>query len=313
MIGLLQLAGKTTAQSGATWIASLDWFSWAVAFLLGVALAGESVLTAIAGFSGAISILAIAWRFSRIMDGVPNGPMAPFAYENQFAVFIEITLPLALLLAARGKRLWMLLAAVMIASVMVSGSQAGAILVTVEAILLLLILARQSGNYKAVWAIGSMAAVIVAITGWQLLERDFRRQNPYEVRRELALSTIEMIKDRPITGFGLGTWSTVYPAYATFDDGLFDNQAHNDWLQWAAEGGVPMATLMFLFACGLFVRTTKSTWAIGLLCCLAHALVDYPFQQRPALACFFFAMAGMASGSPELSRGPRLLWLGQRK
>jgi O-antigen ligase len=294
-IGVVQIATNTTSQQGATWIATLDWFSWLVAFSLGAALASESILTAVGVFSGLVSILAVGWRFTKIVEGVPNGPMGPFAYENQFAAFVEMTLPLVLLNAAKGKRIWMGLGAAMIASVMVSGSQAGATLVVLETVVLLVIVARQSGNFKPLAVIGAMVAVMVAVTGWQLLEKDLRRDNPFEVRRQLAQATIEMIKDRPVVGFGLGTWPTAYPAYAKFDDGLFDNQAHNDWLQWAAEGGLPLAVLMLVFAAGLLKKAIKMPLAIGLLCVLVHALVDYPFQQRPALACFFFALAGISS------------------
>jgi hypothetical protein len=52
-----------------------------------------------------------------------------------------------------------------------------------------------------------------------------------------------MIHDRLWAGLGLGTWSAAYPAYASYDDGTFVNQAHNDWLQWGAEGGLPFPSV----------------------------------------------------------------------
>ena len=36
----------------------------------------------------------------------------------------------------------------------------------------------------------------------------------------------------------------------------------------------------------------QSLWGIGMLAVFLHCLVDYPMQQRPALAAFFFAMLG---------------------
>jgi O-antigen ligase len=53
-----------------------------------------------------------------------------------------------------------------------------------------------------------------------------------------------MAREKPWTGFGLGIWPTVYPANALYDDGTFVNEAHNDWLQWAVEGGVPLVAAM---------------------------------------------------------------------
>ena len=33
------------------------------------------------------------------------------------------------------------------------------------------------------------------------------------------------------------------PHYAIVDIGAYANQAHNDWLQWTAEGGIPFGLL----------------------------------------------------------------------
>lgn len=97
-------------------------------------------------------------------------------------------------------------------------------------------------------------------------------------------------------GFGLGTWSTAYPGYAHYDDGTFVNQAHNDWVQWAAEGGVPFVLIMLAIV-GLSVRPAlRSLWGVGMLAVFVHCLVDYPVQQRPALAAFFFALLGVVFG-----------------
>ena len=102
-----------------------------------------------------------------------------------------------------------------------------------------------------------------------------------------------MVRDRPLTGFGLGTWSEVYPGFARFDDGLFANQAHNDWAQWAAEGGIPFFLLMVGVVAGAVRPAFRSLWGLGLLAVFVHCFVDYPMQQRPALAAFFFALLGI--------------------
>ena len=69
-----------------------------------------------------------------------------------------------------------------------------------------------------------------------------------------------MVRDRPLAGFGLGTWSDAYPAYAHFDDGNFVNQAHNDWVQWAAEGGVPFFLIMLAIAALTVRPAIRSLW-----------------------------------------------------
>ena len=86
----------------------------------------------------------------------------------------------------------------------------------------------------------------------------------------------------------------VYPRYAGFDSGSYVNQAHNDWLQWAAEGGLPFAILLAIFALLLWKPAVQSIYGLGTVAFLLHALVDYPMQQRPALGAWFFALAGAA-------------------
>ena len=49
-------------------------------------------------------------------------------------------------------------------------------------------------------------------------------------------------------GFGLGSWPWAYPRYAIIDPVLFANHAHNDWAEWAADGGLPFALLIGLVA-----------------------------------------------------------------
>jgi hypothetical protein len=51
----------------------------------------------------------------------------------------------------------------------------------------------------------------------------------------------------------------------------------------------------------LLVRPAlASLWGLGLMAVFIHAWIDYPFEQRPALAAFLFAMAGAlcATASP---------------
>jgi hypothetical protein len=49
--------------------------------------------------------------------------------------------------------------------------------------------------------------------------------------------------------------------------------------------------LMAMLAIQLFKPSLESVWGIGVLGVLIHGFVDYPLQD-PALACFWFALAG---------------------
>ncbi len=147
--------------------------------------------------------------------------------------------------------------------------------------------------------------LLTGVVGWQPLWKRLQEPNPYSLRKDLVLSSIAMVSDRPLTGFGLGTWPEAYPGYARFDDGTYVNQAHNDWVQWAAEGGLLFLALMLAIAGWSVGPAVRSLWGVGILSVWLHALMDYPMQQRPALAAFFFALLGTlaatAAATPETS------------
>jgi hypothetical protein len=239
----------------------------------------------------------IFWVFP---SGYTDYVLGPFVYRNQFAAFIELTLPLPIyfaLFSRKNRWAYCGMAAAMLASVIASASRAGAILVLGEAVVIPLIAlaARMTGRRRA----GSMLAMTAGLTilsgvvvGYGAVWQRFFSPDPYFLRREVLISAVRMLRDRPGIGFGLGTWAESYPQYAIFDPGAVINQAHNDWMQWAVEGGWPFFAFM-VCAMGLLVRpAVRSLWGIGVLCVLLHCLVDYPLQERPAFAAFFFAVAG---------------------
>jgi len=49
-----------------------------------------------------------------------------------------------------------------------------------------------------------------------------------------------------------------------------------------------------------------SLWGLGLMAVFVHAWIDYPFEQRPALAAFLFAMAGALAAESTASPAAHL-------
>ena len=144
--------------------------------------------------------------------------------------------------------LYVAMAATMFAAVIAAVSRAGVLIVVGELIAILLFawfrgLMPAGKLWKTVVWAAALSVVLAAVVGWQVTLQKFREPEPYRVRRELLFSSLAMMADRPWTGFGLGTWPAVYPAYARFDNGLAANHAHNDWAEWAAEGGLPFVAL----------------------------------------------------------------------
>ncbi len=225
--------------------------------------------------------------------------MGPFVYHNQFAAFIELLLPIALynaLTENKWRALDILIAATMFASVIVSTSRMGFTLVTAELLIVPAILIRRRNvRFTQLLAgaavLAGMVVILTLAVGPEVLTERFGMKDPYAIRREFVYSSIQMFKDNPLLGVGLGNWATAYPRYAIIDIGRYANQAHNDWAQWAVEGGAPLLLLQLGLAFWAIPRALRTGWGAGIAAVLLHCFVDYPIQ-RPAVALVFFAILG---------------------
>jgi hypothetical protein len=307
----IQLALGTSVSRAATFSEGLNWCTFVLVFALSCEALAEPearrwFLGAMATFGMFLAFLAalqkysyggkIFWLFeSRYQEGV----LGPLVNRGQFAAWVELLLPVALYLAATGRRLRPLFgcaAVVLFSSVIASASRAGSVLVCGEVVVVAAaVAARRAAPRRAlglaVLQFAVLAAAATAIVGWQGLETRWLSREPEAVRMDAVRASLEMVRDRPWLGSGLGTWPTVYPRYAGFDAGVFVNQAHNDWAQWAAEGGLPFVLFLAVFAVLLCKPAVQSIYGVGTVAFLLHAFVDYPMQQRPALAAWFFAIA----------------------
>jgi O-antigen ligase len=180
------------------------------------------------------------------------------------------------------------------ASVIASASRAGAAVVTMEMLALPLIEERTRTAWRTIAISALFAGLATAAVGWDVLWKKFQDNDPFRYRREIAVSTLQMVRQRPWTGFGLGNYANVYPEFASFDTGLVVDHAHDDWAEWAAEGGVPMLLLM-LGVAGIGLRPAiRSVWGLGIYAVFLHALVDFPMR-IPALAALVFTFLAALS------------------
>jgi len=300
--GLTQMLTGRTAYACDTQLAVVQWATFLAVFTIAISLFQDdsdlrwfrSAMTCFAFF---IAILAtiqtftsqgrVFWMFdSPYTDYV----MGPFLSRNHYAAFIEAVLPIALYRAVCREReslLYAGMAATMYASVIASASRAGVVLATAEVVvvpLLLWVRHRASGRSIATAALrmSVLFAVFTAVVGWESVWARLLAPDPLIVRRELAVSTLHIATSRPWFGTGLGTWPTVYPQFAIIDIGAFANQAHNDWLQWTAEGGFPFGIMLATLFLWSLRPAFHSVWGLGVVAVFLHATVDYPFS-RPAL------------------------------
>ena len=113
-----------------------------------------------------------------------------------------------------------------------------------------------------------------------------------ETRDEVVRDSIPLILDKPLLGSGGGTFYTAFPAYQSEPySGYYDN-AHNDYIQFSAELGIPATAalgsliLYCLWLCIATMRKRKTALfrgvafgcAIAIVDMLLHSLVDYSLQ-----------------------------------
>jgi O-antigen ligase len=122
-----------------------------------------------------------------------------------------------------------------------------------------------------------------------------------------------MIRDAPLTGFGLGTFEAAYPPYAQDLVRLTVDKAHNDYLELAAGFGLPAAVLWWialLWLVGLCVRAATirkygrvyPVTAVGATALVGtHAIVDFSLQM-PAVAITYAALLGLGVAQSFSSR-----------
>ncbi|MCW5983186.1 MAG: O-antigen ligase family protein [Bryobacteraceae bacterium] len=233
--------------------------------------------------------------------------LGPFQNRNNFTAFLELLVPLALYkaLADRKRRTWYLvMAAILVAAAVASLSRTGTLLIVAETVVIFLIAAKTGllpkGDLIRVGACAIAAAgVLIFAVGWEPLWGRLQSADPLIYRREIMQSTVAMIRERPWSGFGLGAYQTVYPAFALFDVGLIVNHAHNEWLEWAAEGGLPLSAALLSVAVWVIGPAYRSVWGLGLVAIFVHAMIDYPLQRLGVSAWVYVLLAALAAEAEQ--------------
>jgi O-antigen ligase len=281
-------------------------------------------------------------------------PFGPFINRNHFAGWMVMTLPLtfALLIAGidRGMRgvkqgwrhrvLWfsspeasqlILVAAaavIMALSLVMTMSRSG---ITAFALSVLMTgwfavrsVRGRSRRVVAALCLGLLFVLVLAWTGPTLVANRFATADwgEFNNRKGAWLDAWSVIQDFPLTGTGLNTYWAAALFYQRHELEYFYGQAHNDYLQLVAEGGlmlvVPLiACLVFLIRdirAAMIDRDEPTTrWLrVGAI----TALVAIGFQetvefslQMPGNAALFAVVCAIALHRPGLFTIDRQTWL----
>ena len=314
--GLIQILAHTTVSTLPTREAVLRWGALAAVFFLvqivaRTPTAREIALRAILFFATIMALLCLTQLFTskgRVLWIFPTGypdVYATFPSYNNYAQLIEVALPIAVWFAFRGgRRSWgyILIAGALYASVIGAASRGGAVLCTAELLAMLVIGPLLFRRKEAKLRLRSIALVLAMVplvagsftfvVGWRRIWQRFQGHDPYGARQEFLISALKMARHRPLLGYGLGTFPEVYPQFAIRDFPFFVNHVHNDWVEFADDGGIPFLLLVLIPFAMAVPTAIRHPWGLGLIAVMIHACFDFPFP-RPAVSGWLFAMLGL--------------------
>ena len=261
-------------------------------------------------------------------------PFGPFINRHHFAGYMELTLalPLGLLASgsvAREKRIiYAFVAGLMAIALLMTNSRGGLISLGAEILFIAVIgfgVRKRNKNsssithgiksvaVKATLALGLIVALMVglaALGGEDALNRvvgTVNSEDPTTGRLHFWDVTVDIIKNHPIIGTGLGAFGVVYTGYDS-RNGLYRlEQAHNDYLQVLSDAGIVGALLGLFFIINLFrlgfmrresrdeFRRGVATGSMaGCFAVLVHSFFDFTLH-TPANALLFLVLCALAT------------------
>ncbi len=128
-----------------------------------------------------------------------------------------------------------------------------------------------------------------------------------ELRLDVFDYAWEQFRERPISGFGAGSFESSFQQYPGADVPLHYDHSHNDYLQFAIEYGLIGFALLAAFVLLALYHALKALWrreswyrsgigfgaAMGILGILIHSSTDFNLQ-IPANAATFVTLAAIA-------------------
>lgn len=211
-----------------------------------------------------------------------------------------------------------LLFAIVAGGVVTTGSRAGIALLPVVAGLCGLMVRKDlTGTVPAGWVAAAgllLAAGLAAVAASGVVTRDALSAGSVaaSTREAIWQGTARLALDFQPAGSGLGSFVPLYPTreHVLNRPDEYANHAHNDYLEWLLETGVPGTLLLLAFLVWFAVRV-KGLWtseqaaagraasiAIGAI--LLHSMVDYPVRTAALAALCGLCLALMV---PPPQRG----------
>jgi O-antigen ligase len=336
LVGVQLLSGRT-AYWYVTWRSALLWASYGMIFFVATQCLRRSVWIRtfalfFTSFGFLVALFAIIQQLTwngNLYWVVPNrnGGMVygPYVNHAHYAGLIEMLVPIPLVFAMmeswpRSLRVFFAFVALLMAStIFLSRSLGGMVAFGAQMVILAVIVGLRERSRRQVLLLlllGVLLTVwLVTLSPGGIRERIEGLHDPLGKagagdRLAIVKDSLKIVGERPILGWGLGTFPVVYPSFRSFYTNFFVNEAHNDYVQSLVETGLAGFAIVCGFI-GLFYRaslTRIERWRteirsamslaaiIGVTGILVHSFSDFNLQ-IPANAALFFALAALATGS----------------
>lgn len=338
----VQLLLKQSAYWYATWQKALLWCAFGILLFLTSQCLPQPALRKNVGlfftvFGFIVALFAIVQLFmpnGKIYWVIPNQSgwpfFGPYINHSHYAGLMEMLVPFPLVFAMTHvwrrpvRVLFGFVALIMASTIFLSLSLGGILGFAGEMLILAALLARgRRSRQGLVWLalLGVFLAVwLTVLHPVGLMDRLTSLRSPMDkadagVRAVIVKDSFRMVRQRPLLGWGLGTFSTVYPSFRSFYSEDEVNAAHNDFMQLLVETGVIGFALMVFFVILVYRDGMRSIehWRrdprasitmaalIGCTGLLIHSLSDFNLQ-IPANAALFFALTAIATTGGTLGR-----------
>ncbi len=212
---------------------------------------------------------------------------------------------------------FMTVALVQLTGIMLSQSRLGLISVVCGLLAVgILTLAASWRRRPAAIALGIFLVLSLGVGLWIGAEPIATRyevlESAYAGRKAIWVDTLGIIQDSPVLGAGLGSFQVEYTKHQSVYLEYLVDHAHNDYLQFAAELGLPGVVLLFGMIFLVLVRGIMSVrrsrrgrdWLLvagmcgSVIALLVHSFGDFNLQ-IPANAMVFAAVLGLLYASVE--------------
>jgi O-antigen ligase len=201
-------------------------------------------------------------------------------------------------------------------TLLLTGSRGGIFSAAVGICVFVLAVYRKNRDKRVGWVLLVLLGLTLffgARTGLMPVWERFTELTPENLvqhrRVEHNLAALEMVKDYPVLGSGMGTFEQAYPPYQPADDQRLRTHLHCDWLQMATEAGVVgflivlagyIVVLTFLWrtvqsredrlSTGLALAALSALVSVGV-----HSLMDFGLRM-PANAWTLAAIVALGVG-----------------